>query len=192
MFRLPQLTAALALAGAFATSAIAAPVTYEVEGTHTFPNFSYQHMGLSVQLSKFDKTTGTVTLDKAAKTASVDVVIDTTSVNTGFDVFDGHIQGEDFFDTAKYPTATFKSTKVTFEGDQPATIDGDLTIKGITKPVTLKVTHFVTKPHPMMKKEAVGANASTVIKRSDFNLSKYVPNVGDEVTITVSLEAVAK
>ena len=184
MRHLTKLTAALALAGAFATSAIAAPVTYAVDSGHSFPNFSYQHMGLSMQLSKFDKTTGTITLDQAAKTASVDVVIDTTSVNTGSTVFNGHIQGEDFFDTAKYPTATFKSTKVVFEGD--------LTVKGITKPVTLKVTHFATKLHPMMKKEAVGANATTVIKRSDFNLSKYVPNVGDEVTITVSLEAVAK
>ena len=192
MRHLTKLTAALSLAGAFATSAIAAPVTYAVDSGHSFPNFSYQHMGLSVQLSKFDKTTGTVTLDKAAKTASVDVVIDTTSVNTGSTVFNGLIQGEDFFDTAKYPTATFKSTKVVFEGDQPTTIEGDLTIKGITKPVTLKVTHFATKLHPMMKKEAVGANATTVIKRSDFNLSKYVPNVGDEVTITVALEAVAK
>lgn len=192
MRHLTKLTAALSLAGAFATSAIAAPVTYAVDSGHSFPNFSYQHMGLSMQLSKFDKTTGTITLDQAAKTASVDVVIDTTSVNTGSTVFNGLIQGEDFFDTAKYPTATFKSTKVVFEGDQPSTIEGDLTIKGITKPVTLKVTHFATKLHPMMKKEAVGANATTVIKRSDFNLSKYVPNVGDEVTITVSLEAVAK
>ncbi len=137
MRHLTKLTAALSLAGAFATSAIAAPVTYAVDSGHSFPNFSYQHMGLSVQLSKFDKTTGTVTLDKAAKTASVDVVIDTTSVNTGSTVFNGHIQGEDFFDTAKYPTATFKSTKVVFEADQPTTIEGDLTIKGITKPVTL-------------------------------------------------------
>lgn len=192
MLRMTQLTAALAIAGAFATSAIAAPVTYAIDSSHSFPNFSYQHHGLSTQLSKFNKTTGTVVLDKAAKTASVDVVIDTTSIDTGFEVFNGHIQDEDFFDTAKYPTATFKSTKVTFDGDQPATIDGDLTIKGITKPVTLKVTHFVAKPHPMMKKDAIGANASTVIKRSDFNLSKYVPNVGDEVTVTVSLEAVAK
>ena len=192
MRHLTKLTAAMSLAGAFATSPIAAPVTYAVDSGHSFPNFSYQHMGLSMQLSKFDKTTGTITLDQAAKTASVDVVIDTTSVNTGSTVFNGLIQGEDFFDTAKYPTATFKSTKVVFEGDQPTTIEGDLTIKGITKPVTLKVTHFATKLHPMMKKEAVGANATTVIKRSDFNLSKYVPNVGDEVTITVALEAVAK
>ena len=183
---------AAAFATFFAGQAVAAPQTYTIDPTHTFPRFSYNHMGMSKQVLRFNKTTGTVTLDKAAKTASVDVVIDTTSVNTGSTVFNGHIQGEDFFDTAKYPTATFKSTKVVFEGDQPTTIEGDLTIKGITKPVTLKVTHFATKLHPMMKKEAVGANATTVIKRSDFNLSKYVPNVGDEVTITVALEAVAK
>ncbi len=144
------------LAGAFATSAIAAPVTYAVDSGHSFPNFSYQHMGLSVQLSKFDKTTGTVTLDKAAKTASVDVVIDTTSVNTGSTVFNGHIQGEDFFDTAKYPTATFKSTKVVFEGDQPTTIEGDLTIKGITKPVTLKVTALRHQAAPHDEKRSCG------------------------------------
>ena len=190
MRHLTKLTAALSLAGAFATSAIAAPVTYAVDSGHSFPNFSYQHMGLSVQLSKFDKTTGTVTLDKAAKTASVDVVIDTTSVNTGSTVFNGHIQGEEFLDTAKYPTATFKSTKVTFEGDKPVAIDGNLTIKGVTKPVTLKVTHFVNMPHPMLKKDAIGANATTTIKRTEFNAGKYAPNVGDEVTITVSLEAI--
>ena len=190
MRHLTKLTAALALAGAFATSAIAAPVTYAVDSGHSFPNFSYQHMGLSMQLSKFDKTTGTVTLDKAAKTASVDVVIDTTSVNTGSTVFNGHIQGEDFFDTAKYPTATFKSTKVRFEGDKPVAVDGELTIKGVTKPVTLTVSHFVTMPHPMLKKDTIGANASTVIKRSEFNAGKHAPYVGDEVTITVSLEAI--
>ena len=190
MRHLTKLTAALALAGAFATSAIAAPVTYAVDSGHSFPNFSYQHMGLSMQLSKFDKTTGTITLDQAAKTASVDVVIDTTSVNTGSTVFNGHIQGEDFFDTAKYPTATFKSTKVRFEGDKPVAVDGELTIKGVTKPVTLTVSHFVTMPHPMLKKDTIGANASTVIKRSEFNAGKHAPYVGDEVTITVSLEAI--
>ena len=192
MHRFAKITAAALLTAACAAPALAAPETYAVDSTHSFPSFSYSHFGLSQQISKFDKTTGTVTLDKEAKTGAVDVTIDMTTVDTGFDVFNGHIQGEDFFDTAKYPTATFKSTKVVFEGDQPTTIEGDLTIKGITKPVTLKVTHFATKLHPMMKKEAVGANATTVIKRSDFNLSKYVPNVGDEVTITVSLEAVAK
>lgn len=183
---------ALALGATLSASAFAAPETYVLDTSHTFSRFSYSHFGYSTQLSRFDKTSGTVVFDKQARTGAVDVTIDMKSVSTGMPLFNEHIQGPDFLDTAKYPTATFKSTKVTFDGDLPATIDGDLTIKGITKPVTLKVTHFVSKPHPMMKKEAIGANASTVIKRSDFNLGKYVPNVGDEVTITVALEAVAK
>ena len=173
-----------------ALGAQAAPETFAIDGTHTGARFSYSHFGYSTQLSRFDKTTGTVVFDKAAKTGSVDITIDTKSVNTGVATFNEHIQGEDFLDTAKYPTATFKSTKVTFDGDKPASIDGELTIKGVTKPVTLKVTHFTTMPHPMLKKDAIGANASTVIKRSEFNAGKYAPNVGDEVTITVSLEAI--
>jgi len=190
MQKLLKLSAALAILAGAASSALAAPETYTVDSSHTFPRFSYSHLGLSTQLSKFNKTTGTVVLDKAAKTGSVDVVIDMKSVETGFTVFNGHIQGEDFLDTAKFPTATFKSTKVVFEGDKPSTIDGNLTIKGVTKPVTLKVTHFVTMDHPMLKKPAVGADASTVIKRSEFNAGKFAPNVGDEVTITLSLEAI--
>ncbi|HNB05482.1 MAG: YceI family protein [Thauera sp.] len=190
MNRIARLTAALLVSAAAASPALAAPQTYVVDGTHTFPSFSYSHFGLSTQLSKFDKTTGTVTLDKEAKTGAVDITIDMKSVNTGYETFDGHIQGEDFLDTAKYPTATFKSTKVSFDGDKPATIDGELTIKGVTKPVTLKVSHFTTMPHPMLKKDTIGANASTVIKRSEFNAGKYAPHVGDDVTITVSLEAI--
>lgn len=167
----------------------AEPVSYGIDPTHTFSRFSYMHMGLSTQLSRFNKTTGTVTLDKTAKTGAVDVVIDMKSVDTGAAVFNGHIQGEDFLDTAKFPTATFKSTKVVFEGDKPAAVEGNLTIKGVTKPVTLKLTHFVNTEHPMMKKDAIGADASVVIKRSEFNAGKYAPAVGDDVTITVSLEA---
>ena len=92
-------------------------------------------------------------------------------------------------DTEKFPTATFKSTKVVFEGDAPSAIEGNLTIKGVTKPVVLKVTHFANMAHPMMKKDAIGANASVVVKRTDFGAGKYAPLVGDDVTITVSLEA---
>jgi polyisoprenoid-binding protein YceI len=189
MNRIAKLTAAL-IVSATATAAFAAPETYNIDPTHTFPSFSYSHFGMSTQVSKFDKTTGTVTLDKEAKSGTVDITIDMTSVNTGYTTFNEHIQGEDFLDTARYPTATFKSTKVTFDGDKPATIDGELTIKGVTKPVTLTVNHFATMPHPMLKKDAIGANASAVIKRSEFNAGKYAPNVGDEVTITVSLEAI--
>ena len=190
MQKLTRLTAALILATVAAAPALAAPETFAVDSTHTFPRFSYNHLGYSIQMSRFDKATGTVTLDKAAKTAAVDIVIDTKSVNTGSATFNEHIQGEDFLDTAKYPTATFKSTKVDFEGDKPASIEGNLTLKGITKPVTLTVTSFHAMPHPMMKKDAIGANATTKVKRTDFNMGKNAPYVGDEVTIDIAIEAV--
>ena len=189
MHTFAKISAALALFAA-ASMSMAAPETYAVESTHTFPSFSYSHMGLSTQISKFTKTSGTIVLDAAAKTGSVDVTIDMTSVETGVPVFNGHIQGDGFLDTAKFPTATFKSTKVVFDGDKPAAIEGNLTIKGVTKSVTLKVTNFVAKDHPMMKKPALGADASTVIKRTEFNAGKYAPAVGDDVTITISLEAI--
>jgi polyisoprenoid-binding protein YceI len=189
MQKLTKLTAALILAAAAAAPALAAPETFVVDGTHTFPRFSYSHFGYSTQLSRFNKTTGKIVFDKAAKTGSVDIVIDTKSVDTGYDTFNEHIQGEDFLDTAKFPTATFKSTKVNFEGDKPSTIEGNLTLKGVTKPVTLKVTSFQAMPHPMTKKDAIGANATTTVKRSDFNAGKYAPYVGDEVTIDIAVEA---
>ena len=187
-----QLSAALALVTLAAGSAVAAPVTYTVDGSHTFPRFSYSHFGYSTQLSSFGKTTGTVVFDAQAKTGAVDIVIDTTTVNTGFADFNGHIQGEDFLDTAKFPKATFKSTKVVFEGDKPASIEGQLTIKGVTKPVTLTVTSFQAMPHPMMKVPALGANAFVTIKRSEYNAGKYAPYVGDEVRIDIAIEAQAK
>jgi polyisoprenoid-binding protein YceI len=185
-----KLSAALILAAAVAAPALAAPETYVIDGTHTFPRFSYSHFGYSTQLSRFDKTTGTVVFDKDAKTGSVDVVINTTSVDTGFPTFNEHIQGEDFLDTAKFPTATFKSTKVVFDGDKPAAIEGKLTIKGVTKPVTLTVTSFQAMPHPMLKKDAIGANATTTVKRSEFNAGKYAPYVGDDVRIDIAIEAI--
>ena len=191
MKSIKRIAAALAFTGALA-SAVAAPVTYGVDGTHTFPRFSYSHFGYSTQLSSFSKTTGQVVFDAEAKKGSVDIVIDMKSVNTGFADFNEHIQGEDFLDTAKFPQATFKSTKVVFDGDKPQSIEGQLTIKGVTKPVTLTVTSFQAMPHPMMKKPALGANAFTVIKRSEFNAGKYAPYVGDDVRIDIAIEAMAQ
>ncbi len=182
--------AILALAAATAAPVFAAPETYSIEGTHTYPRFSYSHFGYSTQLSRFNKTTGTIVFDQAAKTGSVDIVIDTKSVDTGYATFDEHIQGEDFLDTAKYPTATFKSTKVVFEGDKPVAVEGNLTLKGVTKPVTLTLTSFQAMPHPMMKKDAIGANAYTIVKRSEFNAGKHAPYVGDEVRIDIAVEAI--
>ena len=192
MKSLKQLSLAAALAAGLFGNAIAAPVTYAVDSSHTFPRFSYSHFGYSTQLSSFKNTTGKVVFDAAGKTGSVDITIDMKAVNTGFDDFNGHLQGEDFFDTAKYPTASFKSTQVVFEGDKPKSIEGVLTIKGVSKPVTLTVTSFLAMPHPMMKKPAIGANAFTTIKRSEFGAGKFAPYVGDEVRIDIALEAVAQ
>ncbi len=190
MKKITQIAAVFAFATAMAAPAFAAPETFVVDGTHTFPRFSYSHFGYSTQVSRFNKTTGKVVLDKAAKTGAVDVEIDTKSVDTGYDTFNEHIQGEDFLNTAAFPKATFKSTKVVFEGDKPSAVEGNLTLKGVTKPVTLKVTSFQAMPHPMLKKDAIGANATTTVKRSDFNMGKYAPYVGDEVTIDIAIEAV--
>jgi polyisoprenoid-binding protein YceI len=180
---------ALVLAAGFSLSAFAAPETFVIDNTHTFPRFEYSHFGYSNQVSRFNKTSGTIVLDRAAKSGSVDVTIDTTSVDTGLALFDGHIQGEDFLDTKKFPTITFKSSKLNFKGDTLASVDGNLTIKGITKPATLEITSFKCMPHPMTKKDACGANAVTKIKRTEFNAGKYAPNVSDDVTLTIAVEA---
>ena len=190
MNKTTRLTLAAAAIATLSGTVLAAPETFVIDGSHTFPRFSYSHFGFSTQLSRFNKTSGKIVLDREAKTGSVDVVIDTKSVDTGFDVFNGHIQGEDFLSTEKFPTATFKSTKVRFEGDKPVAVDGDLTIKGTTKPVTLTLTSFILQPHPMLKKDAIGANATTKISRTEFGAGKYAPNVGDEVTIDLAVEAI--
>jgi len=181
---------ALAFAASLSSAAYAAPETYVIDTNHSKPRFEYSHFGYSTQLSRFDTVKGTVTLDRAAKTGAIDVEIDAKSVDTGYALFNEHIQGEDFFDTAKYPTITFKSNKVKFDGDKVVAVEGNLTVKGITKPVTLTVTSMLCMPHPMVKKDACGANATAQVKRSDFNMAKYVPYVGDEVTLSIPVEAI--
>jgi len=184
------LAATLFALATFSVAAVAAPETYVIDPVHTAPRFEYNHLGYSNQMHRFDKTSGKITLDREAKTGSVDVVIDAKSVDTGYPLFNGHIQGEDFFNTEKYPTITFKSDKLKFDGDKLVAVDGNLTVKGITKPVTLTVTSFLCMPHPIMKKDACGANASVVVKRSEFNMPKYTPYVSDEVTLTIPVEAI--
>jgi polyisoprenoid-binding protein YceI len=174
------------------TALNAAPITYAVDTSHTYERFAYTHMGFSQQEQRFDKTSGTVVFDAAAKTAAIDITIDAKSVSTG-SALDEHIQGADFLDTAKYPTITFKSTSVDFNAaGEPTSITGNLTIKGVTKPVTLTVTHFKHGQNPMMKKDEIGANATATINRSDFNAGKYAPLVDDQLQLTIALEAQAQ
>lgn len=183
-------TSFLFLALAASANVFAAPETYTIEASHTAPYFSYNHLGYSTQQHRFDRTSGKIVLDRAAKSASVEISIDAKSVNTGYALFNEHIQGADYFDSEHHPVITFNSTAVKFKGDKPVAIVGNLTLKGITRPVTLSVTRFHAMPHPMLKREAIGANATARIKRSDFNMGKHAPHVSDEVDLTFAVEAV--
>ena len=175
---------------AFSAAALAAPETYVIDPNHTAPRFEYSHYGYTKQMHRFDKSSGKIVLDRAAQSGSVEVTIDAMSVNTGLALFNQIIQGEDFFDTAKHPNISFKSSKVRFDGGKPVAVEGNLTIKGVTRPVTLTVTSFSAKPNPFVKKDAIGADAFAKIKRSDFNMAKYVPDVSDEVTLSIAVEAI--
>src|ERR1700693_1111398 len=152
MHLLKPAVAAFVLSLALATAAFGAPATYTSEPNHTFVRFSYNHLGFSTQESRFNTVKATVTYDPTAKTASVDVLIDTKSVDTGSDLFNGHIQGPDYLDTAQYGTASFKSTSVKFDGDKLVRVEGNLTVKGVTKPVSLTINSFKHAPH-MQKKD---------------------------------------
>lgn len=181
--------AAVILATLLAGTAQAAPETYTIDSTHTFPSFEINHLGFSTQRGRFNKTTGTIVLDQAARKASVDISIDASSISTGLEKLETHLRTEDFFDTAKYPAITFKSTGATFKGDKLATVSGDLGMHGVTKPVTLTVTAFHCGYNPVYKKDACGADAATTLKRSDFGINYALPAVGDEVRLLIQIEA---
>ncbi|MGH8444447.1 MAG: YceI family protein [Solimonas sp.] len=185
-----KLILAAALAGV--SFASFAADNYDLEPNHTFPRFAINHLGFSTFHGQFNKTSGTATIDTAKKTGSVDVTIDVSSVSTGVAKLDEHLQSPDFFNTAKYPTITFKSTSFKFDGDKLDKVTGDLTLLGVTKPVTLDVEHFVCKDHPMTKKPACGADLEGKIKRSDWGMTTYVPAVGDEVELSIEVEAIKK
>jgi polyisoprenoid-binding protein YceI len=163
--------------------------TYTIEPTHTFPTFEISHLGFSTHRGRFNKTSGTIKLDMATKKGSIDVSIDTASIDTGHDKLENHLKAEDFFNVAKFPSMTFKGTNMKFEGERLVSVTGDFTLLGVTKPVTLNVIAFKCGPNPISKKETCGADITTTIKRSDFGMKTYVPAVGDEVKIAIQLEA---
>lgn len=185
-----MLTAAAAVivvATPFAASA--APVSYTVDGAHSYPYFEINHLGFSTMRGRFNSTAGKITLDTAAKTGSVDIRIDAESIDTGFAKRDDHLRSPDFLNAGEFPELTYKSTKVTL-GDGTAKVEGNLTINGVTKPVALDVTRFHCGPNPMSKQETCGFDAITTIKRSDFGITYAVPAVADEMKILLGVEAV--
>ena len=145
--------------------------TYQLDPNHTYPSFAADHFGgLSVWRGKFTKTTGTVTLDRKDKTGSVDVTIDAGSIDTGNTSLNEHLQEANFFDVKQYPPATYKGTKIKFDGDKPVEVIGTLTLRGVTKPVNLKIESFKCMQHPMLKREVCGADAEMKFKRDDFGV----------------------
>ena len=180
--------AAFLITAAFVLPAGAAD-SYSVDPDHTYPNFEINHLGFSTMHGRFGATSGKIVIDSAAKSGSMDITIDATSINTGHAKRDTHLKSEEFFNVGKFPTLTYKATKLKFDGDKLTGADGELTLLGVTKPVSLAVTAFKCGPHPMNKKPMCGANATATIKRSDFGLSTYVPAVADEVMISIEVEA---
>lgn len=190
---LRKTTATLLLATAasltLAAPAFAAPQTYKLDPTHTAITWHVNHFGFSTPSGKFMNTDGTVILDEKDPAASkVSVTIQVADVNSGVSKLDEHLRKEDFFDTAKYPTAKFVSDKVKLTGKDTADVTGMLTIRDISKPVTLKVK-LNKLAENMFKKQTAGFSATTTIKRSDFGMDAYVPNLGDEVRIDIESEA---
>jgi len=185
--------------GAFAAilplAAMANPENYTIDPTHTFAYFEVEHLGVSNQRGRFDRTSGKFTLDRAAKSGSVELNIETASVSTGDNAkgsrprtLDDHLKTADFFNVAEFPRMSFKSTGVKFAGDNPAEVAGTLTLLGVTKPVTLKVERWVCKDNPMNKKPMCGGNATTTLKRTDWGMKYGVPAIGDDIRLWFSLE----
>jgi polyisoprenoid-binding protein YceI len=180
--------ATIALASSFAVSAVAAD-NYSIDSKHTFPVFEVNHLGFSVQHGRFNNTGGKITLDMAAMKGSVDLTIDATSLDMGFPLWDEHMAAEGFFDSAKFPTMTFKSNKLVFKEGKVVAAEGDFTMLGVTRPLTVNVKSFVCGENPMNKKSMCGANIGGTIKRSDFGMTKYLPAISDEVKFHVPVEA---
>lgn len=184
-----------AVALALPLAALAAPESYTVDPTHTFPHFEVSHFGVSNWRGRFEKTTGKFTLDRAARAASVEITVQTASVSSGDHdkgsrprSLDDHLRAPDFFNVAEFPTMTYKSSSVKFAGDNPVSIEGNLTLLGVTKPLILRVENWKCQPHPFNKKEMCGGNASGSFKRTDFGMKFAVPNVGDEIKLWIQIE----
>ena len=193
--------ALLATAPIFA--AHAAAENYTLDPTHTYPNFAVEHWGLSMMQGRFDKSSGKFSIDRTSKSGSAEITIETVSVGTGNAKNepgspeaaawgprsrDEHLRSGDFFNAKEFPSMTFKSTKVVFSGDLPSTVEGNFTMLGLTKPLTLSFERFKCGQNRFSKKDRCGGNAVGKFKRSDFGMKTAIPAVGDEITLNIEFE----
>lgn len=177
----------------FCTALFTLPATaadsYTIDPTHTWPMFEVSHLGFSTQRGRFGKTTGKVVLDRAAKSGHIEISIDTTSIDMGFEAWNEKLRGPDFFSVVYFPTMTFVSDKLSFEGDVPVAATGELTLLGETRPVTLTIQRFSCGTHPYLRRAMCGAEISATILRSDFGMKRFLGSIGDEVRIFSPVEA---
>jgi len=185
-----RLTVLLAMLALMSSVPAAHAQTYNIDPGHTYPSFEADHLGISFWRGKFTKTTGKVVLDRAAKTGSIDIVIDASTIDFGHAKMNENARGKDMFNVEQFPTVTYKSRALKFEGEKLVAVEGDMTLLGVTKPMPLKVTHFKCMMHPMLKREVCGVDASARFDRSDYGLSYGVPRFSPEVKLQIQAEAV--
>lgn len=172
------------------TAAIAKPVTYNIDPTHTFPSFEADHMGVSVWRGKFNKTTGKILLDKAEGAGTLEVTVDANSIDFGLDIMNDKAKSAELFDTAKYPQAHYKGKLDAFVNGAPTQVVGELTLHGVTKPLTLKINSFKCIPHPMVKLDLCGADAQATLNRDEFGIDAGKPyGFRMDVTLRIQVEA---
>jgi polyisoprenoid-binding protein YceI len=175
----------------FGAAALAAPMTYNIDSAHTYPTFEADHLGgLSFWRGKINSTSGSITLDKQAQSGTVNVTMDMNSIDFGHDGLNDHAKTPDIFDTAQFPTATFTGRLTNFRDGAPTAVEGELTLHGVTQPVTLTVNKFMCKQHPMMMREVCGADASATLDRSKFGVTIGQGMFNMDVTLRISIEAV--
>ena len=178
----------LALLASAATAALAAPESYTIDPDHTYPSLEFSHMGLSVWRGKFNKSSGKVMLDRAAKTGTADIRVDTSSIDFGQPAMKKFAITPDWLDVKNFPAMTYKGS-LRFKGDAPDSVEGQLTLRGVSKPLTLKINTFKCMPHPMLKKEVCGADAEGDLNRADYGMSLYSEGEAGKIHLRIQVEA---
>jgi len=164
--------------------------TYTIDSHHTMPMFEVNHLGFSTQRGRFDRAEGAITLDVEKHSGRVMFKIHADSIDMGFDQWNDHMKSKDFFNVIDYPEITFTSESIRFNGEDPVSADGTLSLLGVTKPLRIAITHFKCGNNPITKKEVCAGDIETKLKRSDFGMNTYLPAIGDDIVVKVPVEAI--
>jgi polyisoprenoid-binding protein YceI len=177
--------------GILCTSVFAAEDKFTLDPSHTYPSFEADHMGVSLWRGKMKRSSGSVTLDRAARTGTVRVNIDLNSIDFGLDAMNAWAIGPQFFDTAKHPTAAYTGTFSKFSDGKPTQLEGELMLHGVTRPLTLQINSFACKPHPLNKREWCGADATGTFQRDEFGLAAGKDyGFKQDVVLRIQVEAI--